>query len=175
MKEVRPIEALAPWRRESPAGLCNRLHRQQDCAMSEPTARKRPGRKARVRQPIVDEICKLLSLGMTRRAACGMAGLDDATLWRWCEDADWVVRSVQKAEAEAEVRATATLVRAATGGDWRAAVAWLQARRRQDWSPTASVDVNMGSTGGVIIHLPERNQLPSAFNDSDAADAPGTQ
>jgi hypothetical protein len=45
-----------------------------------------------------------------------------------------VLRQIQQAEAEAERTATMALLQAAHT-EWRAALAWLERRRPDDWAP----------------------------------------
>jgi len=79
---------------------------------------------------------------MTRRAACGFAGIHRDTIHDWMAKDDEFRKLVEQAEDQAEARYTATIRAAGTGaaGDWRAALAWLERRRSANWREKISVD-----------------------------------
>lgn len=74
-----------------------------------------------------------LRAGNTKRAAAAYAGIDHATLYRWLESNATFRDSVQKAEADAEVRFVANIAGAAVKGNWTAAAWWLERRRHDEW------------------------------------------
>ncbi|MBV9328469.1 MAG: helix-turn-helix domain-containing protein [Chloroflexi bacterium] len=124
----------------------------------------------RKRADILAEVLRYLQSGMTRRAACGLAGIDRSTLTRWIEHSNTVLRQVQSAEAAAEGRATALLVRAAND-DWRAALAWLERRRPQEWAPRRTElsiaeevseprHVTVDAVEAIVAFLPDESRGP---------------
>ncbi len=75
--------------------------------------------------------------------------VDPATFYRWLY-ADATFRdTVEKAEADAEARAVAIVIRAAQNGTWQAATWWLEHRRREDYGPQSKLEVS-GPGGGPI-------------------------
>lgn len=81
----------------------------------------------------VARIVEALEGGNTRRAAATAAGIDQGTLENWMTRFSGFSSAVRVAEAEAELAHVATIKRAADDGDWRAALAWLERRRHEDW------------------------------------------
>jgi hypothetical protein len=51
--------------------------------------------------------------------------------------------AVEKAEADAEVRYSAQVAKAATDGTWQAAAWWLERRRHTDYGRKDRVDMNL--------------------------------
>lgn len=85
--------------------------------------------------------------GVSRRAACGAAGVTLAVLRSWLqagargdEACAEFARDVLRAEAEPE-RSRVRSLMAAGDEDWRAALAWLERARGEDWKPRQGVSV----------------------------------
>jgi hypothetical protein len=70
-------------------------------------------------------ILTALSIGNTRTAAAAYAGIHRGTFYAWLARRPMFAQAVEKAETDAEVRAAATIVKAAQGGTWQAAAWWL--------------------------------------------------
>lgn len=85
-------------------------------------------------------ILDALRAGITRTAAAESNGVDRTQLWRWMTKFATFRNAVLQAEAQAEVRATITL-RQAGEGDWRAALAWLERRRHEDWGKRDKLEI----------------------------------
>lgn len=78
-------------------------------------------------------ICSALAAGATRKQAAALAGVCFMSFLRWrAQSPDFDMR-VRTAEAEAEITATRALMAAADGGDWEAALFWLERRHPEDW------------------------------------------
>lgn len=93
-------------------------------------------RNAATEQAILD----MLRDGMTRTAAAEANGLPRETLSRWISRFVTFRHAVLQAEAQAEVRATTT-VRQAAEKDWKAALAWLERRRPDDWARQDRIEI----------------------------------
>lgn len=96
---------------------------------------------------IANAICDTLQVGGTRTAAVGIAGITYETFLNWIERNLDFRSAVTRAEAEAEMRYTEAIAKAAKGtedspGDWRAAEAWLKRRRREDWGDAIKQEVS---------------------------------
>jgi len=86
-------------------------------------------------------ILEPLRAGGTRKAAAASAGVGESTLHDWLRAARGggtslqgeLLIEVERAEAQAEARATGVITAAVEGGDWKAAAWWLERRRRADW------------------------------------------
>jgi hypothetical protein len=83
-----------------------------------------------------------LRAGMTRTAAAESNGVERTQLYRWMARFAPFRNAVMEAEAAAEVRATITL-RQAGETDWKAALAWLERRRRDDWGRVDKLEVEI--------------------------------
>lgn len=86
-------------------------------------------------------ILQALRDGNTRTAAAAYAGIRRETLWKWIEASDTFGNEVQKAEADAELRHVANIVRAGQEGNWTASAWWLERRRYADWGRKDTADL----------------------------------
>ena len=84
-----------------------------------------------------------MSIGNTRTAAAAYAGIHRDTLYAWLARRPMFAQAVEKAEADAEVRATATVLKAAQKGTWQAAAWWLERRRPADYGRRGRLDVHV--------------------------------
>jgi len=88
-----------------------------------------------------ETIVRAIREGNTYRAAAGLAGVTESTLYNWLERGRKArsgkylefLEAVKKAEAEAEARHVRIVERAAAK-NWTAAAWWLERRRPDDWS-----------------------------------------
>ena len=93
------------------------------------------------RTPVLEEaILRALRAGSTRAAAAEYVGVDRTQLWRWMRDDAAFRNECLRAEAEAEIAYTGILRKAATD-DWRAAFAWLERRRSEDWGRKDRINI----------------------------------
>ena len=74
----------------------------------------------------VASVLGALASGATRWAAAAFAGISPDTFYAWLKRRPFFARAVREAEAEAEVRAAAPVVRAADRGAWRASASRAQ-------------------------------------------------
>jgi len=104
---------------------------------------------------------------MTKKAACGHAGISYDSLNYWEHRFASFARQVEEAEQEAEARYTGVIAKAAFGYEviktkrtvkpdgsiealtetsqefgWRAALEWLKRRRRKDWGDNLHIDLD---------------------------------
>lgn len=110
-----------------------------------PTARHGNSKKTDARMEV---LLGALRAGNTRRAAAAYAEVSHQTFYNWLQDLTFV-DAVEKAEADAEARAVAIVIRAAQGGTWQAAAWWLERRRQDMYALRAKVEVS-GPDGGPI-------------------------
>jgi transposase-like protein len=89
----------------------------------------------------VARIVEALEGGNTRRAAAMAAGIDEGTLERWVRRYAGFAGAGREAEAQAEVAHVSTIKQASDSGDWRAALAWLERRRNEDWGRRDKVEI----------------------------------
>jgi hypothetical protein len=107
------------------------------------------GRTSKATDARKDALLSALRAGNTRQAAAAFAEINRATFYRWME-ADASLRdSVEKAEADAEVRFASHVAKAATNGTWQAAAWWLERRRPEFFALRSRVEMT-GKEGGPI-------------------------
>lgn len=126
--------------------------------MDEPAPKRRGGQPAKRTPERAEIILNALRTGCTRRAAAMMADTTAQSLARWMAANVTMRHSVLRAEAHAEVRATATVMDAAFGrpaqyddlnrlirppvpADPKYATWWLERRRRADYGANVTVDI----------------------------------
>jgi hypothetical protein len=82
---------------------------------------------------VVARVIEALTAGTSRKGAAEYAGIDQGTLENWMHRYSDFSGAVKQAESQVEVRASLAIRQAFTAGDWRAALAWLERRRHEDW------------------------------------------
>lgn len=87
-----------------------------------------------------------LRAGNTRKAACLYAGVGLSQFAEWQERFRDFREAIQKAEADAEVRAVAQIAQAARDGTWQAAAWWLERRRADDYGRVDRVEITLRQT-----------------------------
>jgi hypothetical protein len=100
------------------------------------------GRTSKRTPALVDALCRLLSAGATRRAACAQVGIHHDSFYAWLERDPTFSDAIQKAESDAELRFTAIVAQAAADS-WQAAAWWLERRRPDDYGRRERVDVEI--------------------------------
>lgn len=100
--------------------------------------RGRRGRPSKLDAVRLERLTWLLAHGMDRSAVAHEVGIGRATFYRWLHDDrpdfDALRKAVLRAEAEAEAAVTWNIVHRSKT-DWRAGMAWLQARYPERWPP----------------------------------------
>lgn len=116
----------------------------------------RPPGPTKLTPEVRETIAKLVSEGVTRRAAAASVGIHEETLYAWLRSAASgdepflsFSEALQKADAEAEARLTAQVLRG--GRDWTSAAWWLERRRRADYGRIERMEVS-GANGGPIVN-----------------------
>lgn len=87
------------------------------------------------------KIVEALAAGNTRRTACQLAGIGEATLGDWMRRFQHFRVAVEKAEAEAESSHVANIKAAAIGGSWTASAWWLERRRHEEWGKKDRMEI----------------------------------
>lgn len=107
------------------------------------------GRPTKFDQHTADRIVAALKAGNTLRASARYVGVTEDTLLNWRKRYSAFSALIDQSEASAEVMYAAVLAKAAQEGDWRAAMAWLERRRSDDWRERKTQEVT-GPGGGAI-------------------------
>ena len=111
-----------------------------------------------------------LARGSTRSGACSAAGVDRKQFYRWMEKSIVFGQAVLQAEGTAEVNMSNVIVRAAIGGDWRAAAFWLRSRRREQWREDVNIDV-VRRIGSILGELEDGGPAQAAGGTGEQADS----
>jgi hypothetical protein len=80
--------------------------------------------------------------GEQRTDAAAHAGIHHDTFYDWLGNPTFS-DAIEKAEAEAKIRAVGQIVRAAQGGTWQAAAWWLERRYPKQFGRRDQVDVQL--------------------------------
>ena len=125
-------------------------------------AERRTGRRGKRTPELVKGLCDVLRVGGTRTAACQRVGINRETFYLWLEESPAFSGEVEKAESDAELRFLAPIAAAATAGDWRAGLAWLERRRPRDWQEQRRVEAERSLNVPELIrqHLVMPDPLP---------------
>jgi hypothetical protein len=91
------------------------------------------GRKLKHSPERAERVLDALRHGYSRKAAARHALIAHTTMLRWIAHVPDFADAVRTAEAEAEMQAVATIMRAAEQGDWRASLWWLERRHPAEW------------------------------------------
>jgi hypothetical protein len=93
----------------------------------------------RVEKAILDALRR----GNTRTAAFEAAGVHRSKISVWLARFATFRDAVEKAEAEAEIKAVGNVSDAADGGTWQASAWWLERRRHQDWGKVDRIELEV--------------------------------
>lgn len=123
-------------------------------------------RPTKLTTQVRERILAALRAGSTRTAAAESAGIHRSQLARWMERFASFRDAVMQAEAEVEVGAATAIHQAFEAGDWRAALAWLERRRNQEWGRQDRLEVISS-----VREMAQRAGLPDEEVDAIVADA----
>lgn len=112
---------------------------------------RKTGRPTKATDARIAGLLNALRAGNTRSAAAAHAEISRQTFYRWIEEDETFRDSVEKAEADAEVRFAAQVAHAASTGTWQAAAWWLERRRPADFALRSKLEMT-GKDGGPIDH-----------------------
>jgi hypothetical protein len=138
-----------------------------------------PGRPSKLNDALHDAVVRILRTGCTIETAAEHAGISKRTLQLWLqkgEDAETrreagaklsaaderymaLAKDVRKARSEAEVRALATIQRAAADGTWQAAAWYLERAFPDRYSAKHKSQNKVGRPVGAVS-APDRAAAP---------------
>lgn len=126
------------------------------------------GRPSKLNDDRRDRIIRAVRAGNYREAAARAAGIAPSTLYAWLERGAAeetgpyyeFSEALQRAEAEAEVFAVAT-IRKAMPDDWRAAVTYLERRYPSRWRKNSSTELTGKNGGPIQTHSQHRIDMSS--------------
>jgi hypothetical protein len=128
--------------------------------MTETAAKK--GRKSKLDKDRQDKLLKAIRVGNDKKVACALAGISEATLYRWLEqsrekNASEQLRefreSFERVEAEAEVLKVSRIAQAADNGRWQAAAWWLERKHPDRWAQQTKIKAELSGPDGAPITI----------------------
>jgi hypothetical protein len=140
-------------------------------------------RKPKLTEALQDDICRHIESGQFQGIAAQLAGVHEATFWRWMAEGEDTVdergtvlkaatprkREFREAVTRAKVRAEAamalTVRLAAQNGDWKAAAFWLERVQHERWGRKTKTELT-GKGDGPI----QTQQLPADLSGLSDAD-----
>ena len=108
----------------------------------------RIGRPSKYHPETVAAIVAALTLGNTRTDSALIAGINRDTFHEWMKVYPAFSVEVERAEARARQRAVAQLAKAGSR-DWRAALAFLERRDRDNWGRQERVDISLDADAEI--------------------------
>jgi len=128
--------------------------------MSKNNSVAKRGRKSKLDNDRRDKLLKAIRYGNDKKIACAFAGISEATLYRWLEQAQKknaraelreFRESLERAEAEAEVIKISRVTQAADNGRWQAAAWWLERKHPERWGQQTRIKAELSGPDGAPI------------------------
>lgn len=126
----------------------------------QPIAKK--GRKSKLDSERQKKLLSAIRMGNDKKVACAVAGISEATLYRWLELAQKknarvelkeFRESFERAEAEAEVIKVGRINQAADSGRWQAAAWWLERKHPERWGQQTKIKAEVSGPNGEPIAI----------------------
>lgn len=120
------------------------------------------GRKSKLDSERQKKLLSAIRMGNDKKVACGVAGISEATLYRWLElaqkkNARAELRefreSLERAEAEAEAIKVGRINQAADNGRWQAAAWWLERKHPERWGQQTKIKAEVSGPNGEPIAI----------------------
>ena len=147
-------------------GTVTRVLRPRRALVAEGVVMARPSKRTAA---LLEAILTDLRPGAPLRAAAAANGISEDTLQRWRSDPGLALR-IDQAQAEALRACEQTIHRAATEGNWKAALAYASRRSPDEWGdPHRALRLEAGPNAGplrIVLDLGE----PTGADDTVAAE-----
>lgn len=120
------------------------------------------GRKLKLTPELIDQVVTAIRLGNYAQTACELVGIGTTTYYRWLETAEKsgspaIYRefrdALKQAEAEAEVRTVARIMRAAEDGTWQASAWYLERKHPEKWGKNDKIRQEVSGINGEPIEV----------------------
>ena len=120
------------------------------------------GRKSKLDSERQKKLLSAIRMGNDTKVACAVAGISEATLYRWLELAQKknarvelidFRESLERAEAEAEVIKVGRINQAADNGRWQAAAWWLERKHPERWGQQTKIKTEVSGPNGEPISI----------------------
>lgn len=128
--------------------------------MADNNSVTKQGRKSKLDKDRQDKLLKAIRVGNDKKVACALAGISEATLYRWLEQSNQKNASEQlrefrelfeRSEAEAEVLKVSRIAQAADNGRWQAAAWWLERKHPERWGQQTKIKAELSGPDGAPI------------------------
>jgi hypothetical protein len=111
------------------------------------------GRHPALTQKTLRRLLNALSDGLTQRQACVVAGINEATFYKYKSNFPDLEALIEQAREKARQKALAIIKAAGEAGDWRAAESFLKHSFQGDYSPkretTHNITTNVNTAIGI--------------------------
>jgi len=130
--------------------------------MSKTNSVAKKGRKSKLDSERQKKLLSAIRMGNDKKVACAVAGISEATLYRWLElaqkkNARAELRefreSLERAEAEAEAIKVGRINQAADNGRWQAAAWWLERKHPERWGQQTKIKTEVSGPNGQPISI----------------------
>ena len=120
------------------------------------------GRKSKLDSERQKKLLAAIRHGNDKKVACVLAGISEATLYRWLEQSKKrgaraelreFRESLERAEAEAEVIKVGRINQAADNGRWQAAAWWLERKHPERWGQQTKIKTEVSGPNGEPISI----------------------
>ena len=139
------------------------------------------GRKSKLDSERQKKLLSAIRMGNDKKVACAVAGISEATLYRWLElaqkkNARAELRefreSLERAEAEAEVIKVGRINQAADNGRWQAAAWWLERKHPERWGQQTKIKAEVSGPNGepIAISIEEARKVVLEMLDEGESD-----
>jgi len=138
--------------------------------MSKTNSVAKKGRKSKLDSERQKKLLSAIRMGNDKKVACAVAGISEATLYRWLElaqkkNARAELRefreSLERAEAEAEAIKVGRINQAADNGRWQAAAWWLERKHPERWGQQTKIKAELSGPDGrpIAISIEEARKI----------------
>ena len=117
--------------------------------------------KLKLNDEVIEKAKNYISAGNYANVVCQYLGIDESTFYIWKQKGEEdlknekesiyvkFIKSIKEAEAEAEMRAVASIQKAGNDGNWTAFAWYLERKHKDRWSVKKEVE-HSGNVGVVI-------------------------
>ena len=120
------------------------------------------GRRLKLTPELIEQVVTAIRLGNYAQTACELVGIGTTTYYRWLEMAEkpsnpQIYRefrdAIKRAEAEAEVRTVARIMRAADDGTWQASAWYLERKHPEKWGKNEKIRQEITGIDGAPVEV----------------------
>ena len=132
------------------------------------------GRKSKLTPEVIEKITSAIRMGNDNKVAAALAGISEATYYKWLTEAEKAdadplfiefSESVTQAQAQAEARAVSLIQKASNEGRWQASSWWLERKHPERWGRNDKIRQEISGTDGepLVLSVDEMRKSVLAF------------